>query len=83
VKLDAATVLLQLAVGGLLGCWLTTRRREVGLGYGWLLRLTFLLLALLAVVVGRTGQAGSGAALVRDAGAAATSSFTGPRPRPG
>ena len=52
IRLDAATVLLQWAVGGMLFCWFTTRRREVGLGYGWLLRGTFGLLALGAVVVG-------------------------------
>lgn len=33
-------------------CWFTTRRREVGLGYGWLLRGTYLLLAIGAVVAG-------------------------------
>jgi hypothetical protein len=38
IELDAATVLLQWAVGGLLFLWVTTRRREVGIGYGWLLR---------------------------------------------
>ena len=37
-RLDAATVLLQWATGGMLFCWFTTRRRVVGLGYGWLLR---------------------------------------------
>ena len=37
-RLDAATVLLQWAVGGLAFLWVTTRHREVGLGYGWLLR---------------------------------------------
>ena len=35
IRLDAATVLLQWAVGGLFFCWVTTRRREVSLGYGW------------------------------------------------
>ena len=30
--------MLQWATGGLLFCWVTTRRREVGIGYGWLLR---------------------------------------------
>ncbi len=45
IRLDAATFLLQWAVGGLLFCWFTTRRRVVGLGYGWLLRGTFLLIA--------------------------------------
>jgi hypothetical protein len=45
IRLDAATVLLQWSVGGLLFLWVTSRRREVGLGYGWLLRGTYLLLA--------------------------------------
>ena len=38
---DLATLLVQLAAGGLFFCWITTRRREVGLGYGWLLRIVF------------------------------------------
>jgi hypothetical protein len=38
VKLDGGVFLLQWAVGGLLFAWVTTRRRELGLGYGWLLR---------------------------------------------
>ncbi|MCU1462858.1 MAG: hypothetical protein JWO37_2933 [Acidimicrobiales bacterium] len=38
IRLDAATVLLQWATGGLLFLWVTSRRREVGIGYGWLLR---------------------------------------------
>lgn len=33
-------------------CWFTTRHREVGLGYGWLLRGTYLLLAVGAAVAG-------------------------------
>ncbi len=45
IRLDAATVLLQWSVGGMLFCWFTTRRREVGVGYGWLLRATYLGLA--------------------------------------
>jgi hypothetical protein len=45
IRLDAATVLLQWSTGGLFFLWFTTRRREVGLGYGWLLRGTFLLMA--------------------------------------
>ena len=45
IRLDAPTVLLQWAVGGMFFCWFTTRRRQVGLGYGWLLRGTFGLLA--------------------------------------
>ena len=38
-------MLLQWSTGGLFFLWFTTRRREVGLGYGWLLRGTFLLMA--------------------------------------
>lgn len=51
-RLDAATVLLQWATGGLLFLWVTTRRREVSLGYGWLLRGTYLLMALGALLAG-------------------------------
>ncbi|MEZ5182803.1 MAG: hypothetical protein R2702_13165 [Acidimicrobiales bacterium] len=53
IRLDAATFLLQWATGGLLFTWVTTRRREVGLGYGWLMRATFGILALASIVVGR------------------------------
>lgn len=51
MDLDGATVLLQWATGGLLFGWVTTRRREAGLGYGWMLRITFGLLALGAVML--------------------------------
>ena len=46
MELDAGTFLLQLAAGGLLFCWVTTRRRDVSLGYGWLLRSVFGVLAI-------------------------------------
>jgi hypothetical protein len=52
MPLDVATVLLQWAGGGLFFLWFTTRRREVGLGYGWLLRGTFGVLALLGLLLG-------------------------------
>jgi uncharacterized membrane protein YhdT len=52
VSLDAATVLLQWAVGGMVFCWITTRHREVGLGYGWLLRGTYATFAGIAVAAG-------------------------------
>ncbi len=52
IRLDAATVLLQWASGGMAFCWFTTRRRQVGLGYGWLLRGIYLALAASAFVVG-------------------------------
>ncbi|MGH9086186.1 MAG: hypothetical protein ACRDYW_12110, partial [Acidimicrobiales bacterium] len=69
IRLDAATVLLQWAVGGLLFLWVTTRRRQVSLGYGWLLRGTYLLMAAGAVVTGlRYGER----VPVRDVAAGAT-----------
>ena len=52
ISLDAATVRLQWSVGGLAFLWVTTRHREVGLGYGWLLRGTYALLAGLAAAAG-------------------------------
>ena len=47
-----ATVLLQWAVGGLFLLWVTARRREVGVGYGWTMRITFGLMAVGSLVVG-------------------------------
>jgi hypothetical protein len=68
IRLDVATVLLQWAAGGMLFCWFTTRRRQVGLGYGWLLRGTYATLA--------AGAFASGLALgwepIRDISAALT-----------
>src|SRR3954447_3976138 len=52
MRLDAASVLLQWAVGGLAFLWFTTRRREVGLGYGWLLRSIYAVMALGAFALG-------------------------------
>ena len=52
IRLDAASFLLQWAVGGLFFLWVTTRRREVGLGYGWLMRGIYGLMALGAVGLG-------------------------------
>jgi hypothetical protein len=52
IRVDAATVLLQWATGGLLFCWFTTRRRLVGIGYGWLLRGTYAALAVASFVCG-------------------------------
>jgi hypothetical protein len=65
--LDAATVLLQWSAGGMFFLWFTTRRREVGIGYGWLLRGTFMLLAALGVTL----AARFGAVPVREASAVA------------
>ncbi len=52
IDLDAASVLLQWATGGLFFLWVTGRRREVGIGYGWTIRITFGLMAAGAVFVG-------------------------------
>ena len=45
IKLDGALVLLQWSTGGLFFLWVTTRHRLVGLGYGWLLRCTYAIIA--------------------------------------
>ena len=52
IDFDAASVLLLWATGGLLFLWVTTRRREVSLGYGWLMRGTYLLMAGGAAYIG-------------------------------
>ena len=52
IRLDAATVLLQWAAGGMLFCWFTTRRRIISVGYGWLLRTVYLCFALGALAAG-------------------------------
>lgn len=52
LELHAATVLLQWAAGGLFFGWITTRRREVGIGYGWSIRVTYGVMALMALVIG-------------------------------
>ena len=49
---DVATVLCQWATGGLAYLWVTTRRGEVGLGYGWLLRSLYGVIAVIAAVTG-------------------------------
>lgn len=52
INLDAATVLLQWATGGMLFCWFTTRRRIASLGYGWLLRVVYFMFAAGALAAG-------------------------------
>jgi hypothetical protein len=74
IRLDGATVLLQWATGGLLFLWVTSRRREVGLGYGWLLRGIYLVFAAGAVAVGSSGGHPSAA---RDIAAALTALAAG------
>ena len=67
IRLDAATVLLQWAAGGLFFLWYTARNREIGAGYGWLLRGIHLVLAAGAVAAG----VAFGTVVVRDAAAVA------------
>ena len=57
IKLDAATVLLQWAVGGLFFLWITSRGRLLGIGYGWLMRTVYAVIAAggVAVAVYATG----------------------------
>lgn len=52
IDFDGASLLLQWATGGLFFLWVTTRRQEVGLGYGWLMRGTYALMAFAAFYVG-------------------------------
>jgi hypothetical protein len=66
IELDAATFLMQWAIGGLFFTWVTTRRREVGLGYGWTMRITYGIMLALALVVSRA----TGPVAVRDLAAA-------------
>ena len=63
ISLDAATVLLQWATGGMLFCWFTTRRRIASLGYGWLLRIVYFFFAAGALAAGLS----FGTAAVREA----------------
>ena len=53
MSLNVATFLLQWATGGLAFLWVTTRRREVSLGYGWLMRGVYGVIALGALAAGR------------------------------
>ncbi len=53
---DVATVMCQWATGGLAYLWVTTRRGEVGLGYGWLLRSLYGVIAAIAAVTGLVFQ---------------------------
>ncbi len=61
-------MLLQWAAGGLFFLWVTSRRREVGIGYGWLLRGAYATLAAIAVLAGRALEPSA----ARDACAALT-----------
>lgn len=66
IRLDAATVLLQWATGGLFFLWWTTRRHTIGAGYGWLLRGVYAALAAGGVAA---ALATDGVVVVREAAA--------------
>ena len=67
IRLEAATVMLQWSVGGLAFLWFTSRRNEVGAGYGMLLRITYAVFAVIAVVLGNR----YGVSMVREASSVA------------
>jgi hypothetical protein len=77
MKLQVSTVLLQWAAGGLGVLWVTTRRREVGIGYGWTVRTTYLVMALAGAALGRWLEGGGTAALLRDVGAVGVAAGAG------
>lgn len=52
MKLDAATVMLQWASGGMLFLWFTFRSGEISVGYGKLLRGVYAAIALIGVALG-------------------------------
>jgi len=66
MNLDLASVMLEWAAGGLLGLWVTGRHRVVGVGYGWLLRATFAVIALAGVAAGLANRDGGAGASLRD-----------------
>jgi len=71
VRLDVASVLLAWGTGGLLGCWITTRHRVVGIGYGWLVRAVFVTMLIGAAAAGLASSDAGGGAIIRDLGAVA------------
>ncbi|MCJ7439110.1 MAG: hypothetical protein MUP97_15285, partial [Acidimicrobiia bacterium] len=71
MQLDLSSVLLQWAVGGLLGLWITGRHRLVGVRYGWLLRSVFGVMAIGAIWAGVAESATGVGATVRAVGASA------------
>lgn len=77
MRLDLSSVLLQWSAGGLLGCWITTRHRVLGIGYGWLLRSVFLVLALGGVAAGLAGSDHSTGDVVRTVAGVAMVAFAG------
>lgn len=71
MRLDVASVLLEWGTGGLLGCWITTRHRVVGIGYGWLVRAVFVTMLLGAAAAALASADRGSGAIIRDVGAIA------------
>jgi hypothetical protein len=71
MRLDIASVLLAWGTGGLLGCWITTRHRVVGIGYGWLVRAVFVTMLFGAAAAGLASSDTGSGAIIRDLGAVA------------
>ncbi len=72
IDLATADFLLQWAAGGMLFCWVTTRRRQVSIGYGWTVRGTYLAVALLGLAAGLA----FGVNPIREASTAAVAAVT-------
>ncbi len=64
-RFSAVTFFLQWAAGGWFFLWVTTRRRQVGLGYGWIQRTLFTLM----IVGALAGAASSHVDVAREAAA--------------
>jgi hypothetical protein len=67
--LDLSSVLLQWAAGGLLGLWVTGRHRLLGVGYGWLVRASFGVIALCGIAAAVAADDHGVGATVRNVGA--------------
>ena len=73
MRLDLASVLVQWAAGGLFFCWVTTRRRVVGVGYGWLVRSVYAAVAVGGVAAGVVASDAGTATAIRDGADASAS----------
>lgn len=56
IDFQASTFLLQWATGGLLFLWVSGKTRLIGLGFGWTIRITYLVIAGIGLIVGMMGE---------------------------
>jgi len=56
IDFQASTFLLQWATGGLLFLWVSGKTRLIGLGFGWTIRITYLVIAGIGLIVGVMGE---------------------------